>query len=121
MEILYDDDIEEEEKYLAKLKANKESGSDENEEKTVWKKSKLSKVVEVFFSFVDVDKNEKVTKEEFSKLLTILCDDMGIENLTNEENELLFNTLDEDKSGTLEFWEVRDWVKQLFHNIVKEE
>ena len=80
-------------------------------------KDKLEKVVKVFFDFVDTDKSGKIQKEEFSKLLTILCDDIGIEYLTREEVDLLFAKLDEDGSGTIELEEVNGWVKQLFEKI----
>jgi Ca2+-binding EF-hand superfamily protein len=82
---------------------------------------KLAKVVDVFFTFVDTDKSSGIQKDEFCKLLTILCDDMGVENLTSEENELLFSTLDDDKSGNLDKKEVQKWIRKLFENIVKEE
>jgi Ca2+-binding EF-hand superfamily protein len=83
--------------------------------------TKLEKVVTEIFNLLDSDKNEKFEKEEFVKFLDILCDDMGIDNLTLEEHGLLFDKLDKDKSGTLEKNEVLEFIREFLEKIISQD
>ena len=82
---------------------------------------KIQKVVSQLFKIVGIKTEGMIDKNEFTKFLNYLCDDMGIENLNNEENDLLFQTLDADQSGALDENEIKDWLKKLLNNIVNDD
>lgn len=81
---------------------------------------KLENVVTEIFNLIDSDKNNTFQRDEFARFLNILCDDMGMENLTLEEHGLLFNQLDDDKSGSLEKKEVVKFIKGFLERFVEE-
>jgi Ca2+-binding EF-hand superfamily protein len=76
--------------------------------------AKFNEVAQIAFQTTDTDGSGVVERPELEKAMTQISEDIGIAVPSKEEVDEVFNALDADKSGKLDYAEFKIFVRRIF-------
>ena len=79
---------------------------------------KFNEVARAAFDGVDTDKSGQIDAEELEKVMTIMAHEVGCEPPSEEEVLDVLNTLDEDKSGKIDFNEFKGLIREVLEAMI---
>ena len=76
--------------------------------------AKFNEVAQIAFQTTDTDGSGVVERPELEKAMRQISEDIGIAVPSKEEVDEVFNALDADKSGKLDYSEFKIFVRRIF-------
>ncbi len=69
------------------------------------------------FDAVDFDGSGQISQDELYTILCAICEDVGFEKPTEQENKQILSKIDKDNSGSINFEEFKRLFKKLLQII----
>lgn len=82
--------------------------------------TKFNEIVKEAFDNTDVNKTGEINKETLRSLMTQILGDLSYEPPTENEVNAVFNYLDSNKKGFLNFDDFKVFFKDIFKTIIEE-
>ena len=80
--------------------------------------NKFEGIAQLLFRDADQDKNRVIDSNEFKQMIFLLADEFGLPMPTEEQIKQTMNKVDLNHNGKIEYDEFKQFLKDLFTNLV---